>query len=84
MTSGVHAVRMKEDKTVCEETAGYGGAIVLYRAPDGTVSLDAHKMARLFDSDRSVILRHRRNIYDTSELDPAATCAKNARVADLW
>ncbi len=78
---------------VREETTGYGGgAIMLYRAPDGTISLDvrldketiwldAHQMARLFDRDRSVILRHIRNIYNTNELDSASTCAKNAQVA---
>jgi prophage maintenance system killer protein len=77
---------------VREETSGYGGAVVLYRAPDGKMSLDvrlerdtlwldAHQMAELFDRDRSVILRHIRNIYDTNELDRASTCAKNAQVA---
>lgn len=75
-----------------EGIAGYGGAVAIYRAPDGKVSLDvrlekdtlwldAHQMAVLFDRDRSVILRHIRNIYDTSELDPSSTCAKNAQVA---
>lgn len=77
---------------VREETPVYGGAIVLYRAPDGTVSLDVrlerdtlwldtHQMALLFGRDRSVILRHIRNIYDTNELDQNSTCAKNAQVA---
>lgn len=71
---------------------GPGGEIVLYHAPDGTVSLnvrleretlwlDAHQMAALFGRDRSVILRHIRNIYATNELDPSSTCAKNAQVA---
>lgn len=77
---------------VREETVGYGGAVVLYHAPDGKVELDvrleqetlwldAHQMARLFDRDRSVILRHIRNIYDTNELERSSTCAKNAQVA---
>jgi len=38
-------------------------------------------MARLFDRDRTVIVRHIRNIYQTKELDRASTCAKNAQVA---
>ena len=79
--------------TVREETAGYGGGgIVIYGAPDGSVSLevrleeetlwlDAYQMARLFGRDRSVILRHIRNIYETNELAPTSTCAKNAQVA---
>jgi hypothetical protein len=85
--SAAHRVR--------EATAEYGasrGEIVLYRAPDGTVSLDvrleretlwldAHQMAILFGRDRSVILRHIRNIYETNELDRVSTYAKNAQVA---
>ena len=83
----------KQKNVVCEEPSAYqDGAIVLYRTPDGSMSLDvrleketlwldAHQMARLFDRHRSVILRHIRNIYETSELDQTSTCAKNAQVA---
>jgi hypothetical protein len=46
-----------------------------------TVWLDAHKMAELFDRDRSVILRHIRNIYSTNELPKRPICAKIAQVA---
>ena len=38
-------------------------------------------MGRIFDRDRSVILRHIRNIYATKEVSQASTCAKNAQVA---
>ncbi|MBU1208289.1 MAG: hypothetical protein KKH04_15395 [Proteobacteria bacterium] len=66
--------------------------VVIYKAPGGSVSLevklkgetvwlDAHHMARLFDRDRTVIVRHIRNIYQTKELDRASTCVKNAQVA---
>jgi hypothetical protein len=66
--------------------------VVIYKAPGGSVSLqvklqgetvwlDAHQMARLFSRDRTVIVRHIRNIYQTKELDRALTCAKNAQVA---
>lgn len=66
--------------------------IVLYRSKDGSVQLDvpleketiwldAHQMARLFDRDRTVILRHIRNVYSTNELSKTATCAKIAQVA---
>ena len=83
----------KQTHVVREGPAGYqDGAIVLYQTPDGSISIDvrlkketlwmdAHQMARLFDRDRSVILRHIRNIYETNELDPISTCAKNAQVA---
>jgi len=74
------------------EIKGTGGEIVLYRTKDGrtavdvrldkeTVWLDAHQMACLFGRDRSVILRHIRNILNTRELDQETTCAKIAQVA---
>lgn len=66
--------------------------IVLYKSRDGSVQLDvpleketiwldAHQMAQLFGRDRTVILRHIRNIYSTRELTKQATCAKIAQVA---
>jgi hypothetical protein len=78
---------------VREKPAAYqDSAIVLYQTPDGSVSIDVrleketlwmdvHQMAGLFGRDRSMILRHIRNIYETNELDQTATCAKNAQVA---
>ncbi len=83
----------KKKHMVRGEPVGYqDSAIVLYQTPDGSMSIDvrleketlwmdAHQMARLFGRDRSVILRHIRNIYETNELDQMATCAKNAQVA---
>ncbi len=66
--------------------------LVLYKSKDGaiqlnatleqdTIWLDAHQMAELFGRDRTVILRHLRNVYTTGELDRKATCAKIAQVA---
>jgi len=66
--------------------------VVIYKAPGGTVSLevklqgetvwlDAHQMAQLFGRDRTVIVRHIRNIYQTKELTRVSTCAKIAQVA---
>jgi len=68
------------------------GKIVIYQAENGratlevrleqeTIWLDAHQMAKLFERDRSVIVRHIRNIYETKELSRDSTCAKNAQVA---
>jgi len=68
------------------------GEIVIYQPQEGepvlhvrldhdTVWLDAHQMAVLFGRDRTVIIRHVRNIYATQELMPEAICAKNAQVA---
>lgn len=80
---------------VGEEEAAYGGSggdIVLYQAPDGTLSLQvrleqetvwltAHQMAALFGRDRTVIVRHIHNVFATGELSRESTCAKNAQVA---
>lgn len=66
--------------------------MVLYKSKDGaiqldaqlkkkTIWLDAHQMSKLFGRDRTVILRHLRNVYTTGELDREATCAKIAQVA---
>jgi prophage maintenance system killer protein len=77
--------------TASSDNKGREG-IALYRSKDGSVTLDvqlepetvwldAHKMAALFGRDRSVILRHIRNIYSTDELPKPATCAKIAQVA---
>lgn len=86
---------MKATSTRTKKTAaigGKGGDILVYTTKDGRAAvdvrlvqeslwLDAHQMSRLFDRDRSVILRHIRNTYKTNELEPISTCAKFAQVA---
>jgi hypothetical protein len=63
------------------------GQVILYknklevRLTEETVWIDAHAIARIFDVDRTVIIKHIGNIYKTGELDSAATCAKIAQVA---
>lgn len=68
-----------------------GGEIVLYQAPDGSVSLDVrleretiwlnlNQMAALFERDKSVISRHLSNVYREGELERASTVAKFATV----
>src|SRR5213594_4031374 len=68
------------------------GDVVMYQLPGGaaalevrldreSVWLDAHQMGRLFGRDRTVVVRHIRNIFKSKELDPKTTCAKNAQVA---
>ena len=46
-----------------------------------TLWLDAHKIAYLFNVDRTVIVKHIRNIYNSGELEENSTCAKIAQVA---
>ena len=67
------------------------GEIVIYKSPKGpeiqvklekdSVWLDAHLIAKIFDIDRTVIVRHIGNIYKASELSEKSTCAKIAQVA---
>lgn len=45
-----------------------------------TVWLTQAQMADLFVTDRTSILRHIRNIYQTEELDEPSVCAKIAQV----
>ena len=70
---------------------GPGGEVVLYRAPDGMITLDVrleqetvwlslNQMAALFERDKSVISRHLRNVFKEDELDRQATVANFATV----
>ncbi len=65
--------------------------IVLYTNPDNsiqfevkldkdTVWLTQQQMTDLFATDRTSILRHIKNIYNSGELTESSTCAKNAQV----
>lgn len=64
--------------------------IVIYQSSNKTVEvrlngetlwLDAHQIAKIFDVDRTVIVKHLQNIYKTEELSKNSTCAKIAQVA---
>jgi hypothetical protein len=46
-----------------------------------SIWLDTHKIAKIFDIDRTGIVRHINNIYKTKELLKKTTCAKIAQVA---
>ena len=65
--------------------------IVIYRTADGQTSIDVKlehdtvwlsqaQMAELFQTDRTSILRHIKNIYKTGELEEKPTCAFFAQV----
>ena len=51
------------------------------RLENETLWLDAHQMAKVFDVDRTGVIRHIQNIYNTKELSKNSTCAKIAQVA---
>lgn len=65
--------------------------VIIYQTDDGNTQLDVKlenetvwltqsQMAELFQTDRTVIVRHIRNIYKSEELEESSTCAKNAQV----
>jgi len=67
------------------------GEILLYQTEKGntkievildndTVWLNQYQMEELFQTDRTSILRHIKNIYKTGELEENSTCAKIAQV----
>ncbi len=66
-------------------------SLVIYKSEDGAIQLDVKlenetvwltqsQMSQLFGVDRTVVVRHIRNIYKDEELQEEATCAKNAQV----
>ncbi|MBR5899292.1 MAG: virulence RhuM family protein [Muribaculaceae bacterium] len=66
-------------------------SIMIYVTEDNQISLDVKmdgetvwlsqsQMALLFDTDRTSILRHIKNIYKIGELEENSTCAKIAQV----
>ena len=66
-------------------------SIIIYVTEDNQISLDVKldndtvwlsqsQMAMLFDTDRTSILRHIKNIYKIGELEENSTCAKIAQV----
>jgi hypothetical protein len=67
------------------------GEIVIYQTPEGKTELEVrleqetlwlkqNQLADLFDTDRTSILKHIKNIYVTGELSEQATCAKFAQI----
>ncbi len=65
--------------------------IIIYQSADGQTTIDVKmeqetvwltqaQMAELFQTDRTSILRHIKNIYNTGELAETATCAIFAQV----
>ena len=64
--------------------------VIIYKSDDGTISVDVHfeaetawltqdQMASLFQTDRTNITKHIKNIYETKELDQTITSAKFAQ-----
>ncbi len=56
------------------------GITVKAKLDGETLWLDQYQIAHLFDTDRTSIGRHLRNIYSSNELDKEATSAKITQV----
>ncbi len=67
--------------------------ILLYKTPNGKVKVEIYlqnenvwltqkAIAKLFDTDRSVITKHLRNIFNSKELQKESVCAKFAHTAN--
>ena len=65
--------------------------LLIYQTKDGftkidvkleneTLWLNQYQLAELFQTDRTSIGKHIKNIYDSGELSEEATCAKTAQV----
>ena len=80
---------MKGDET--KSSSHHRGEVVIYRSEDGntridvrfendTVWLTQQQLAELFQTSRTNVVEHIRNIYDEGELDEEATCRKIRQV----
>ena len=84
-------------RTKCPDPAtaygGPGGEVVLDQAPDGKISLDVrlekeslwltqNQVSLLFDTERSVVTKHLKNIFNSGELDKDSVCAFFAHTAE--
>jgi hypothetical protein len=67
------------------------GEIIIYNTEDGSTKIEVMlenesvwltqaQMSELFQTDRTSITKHIKNIYETNELDEFSTCAKIAQV----
>ena len=72
-------------------TEGAAGEVILYQRDDGapalevrleeeTVWLSQQQIAELFQTSRTNVVEHLRNIYDEAELDETATCRRFRQV----
>ncbi len=57
-----------------------GNAVVEVKFDKDTVWLHQYQLAELFQTDRTSITKHLKNIFQTGELDEISTCAKIAQV----
>ncbi len=71
---------MKQTGEIVIYQSGQDAPTIQVLLENDTLWLDQYQISELFDTDRTSIVRHIRNIYKTSELDEKATCAKITQV----
>jgi hypothetical protein len=71
---------MKQTGEIVIYQSGQDAPSIQVLLENDTLWLDQYQISELFDTDRTSIARHIRNIYKTSELDEEATCAKITQV----
>lgn len=88
-----YKIKKIKNKQVNEENADFNkGNIVIYKTKSGktklevrlekeTIWLTQRQIARLFDTERSVITKHLKNIFISRELNSNSVCAKIAHTA---
>lgn len=70
---------MQNDQIVIYETEN-GETAIDVKLVNDTVWLTQYQLAELFETDRTSLVKHIKNIYRTSELNESSTCAKIAQV----
>jgi prophage maintenance system killer protein len=71
---------MKQTGEIVIYQSGQDAPFIQVLLENDTLWLDQYQISELFGIDRTSIVRHIRNIYNTSELDEKATCAKITQV----
>ena len=71
---------MKQQSEILIYQTASGETKIDVKVQDETVWLNQYQLAELFQTDRSSIVKHIGNIYQSGELNEEATCAKIAQV----
>lgn len=71
---------MKQTGEIIIYQSAQGAPIIQVLLENDTLWLDQYQVSKLFDTDRTSIVRHIRNIYTTAELEEKSTCAKITQV----
>jgi prophage maintenance system killer protein len=70
---------MRNDQIVIYKTEN-GETVIDVKLVNDTVWLTQSQLADLFETDRTSLVKHIKNIYKTGELNESSTCAKIAQV----